>query len=146
MGHGLPRADACISCGIPRRRASRQPGVSDPLRCPDRTGDANNPDCDTQSRPSTFGGNPDLQPEKSNQTTIGGVWEPVTGVSIGLDWFYLTLKDLVTNGVPIATILDPAICDQYSYLVTRGPVQPAFPTAARGRSPRSTSLRSTSDR
>ncbi len=98
------------------------PGVSDPLRCP-TTGDSN--DCDTQFTTS-IGGSPDLQPTKSNQTTIGGVWEPVPGVSIGLDWFYLTLKDQLTTGVPIATILGDL--DQYGYLVTRGPVQPAFPT------------------
>jgi len=99
-----------------------QPGVSDPLRCP-TTGDSN--DCSTQFTTSN-GGSPDLKPTKSNQTTIGGVWEPVSGTSLGLDWFYLDLKDQLTSGVPTATILGDL--NQFGYLVTRGPVQPAFPT------------------
>jgi len=99
-----------------------QPGLDDPLRCP-TTGDSN--DCSTQFTTSN-GGSPDLKPTKSNQTTIGGVWEPVSGMSLGLDWFYLDLKDQLVPGVPIATILGNL--NQYGYLVTRGPVQPAFPT------------------
>ena len=96
-----------------------QAGLADPLRCTDPN-DPNNPDCNTQYV-VTFGGNPSLQPETANQTTIGGVWEPVPGASIGADWFYLDVKNLVTNGVPIATILDPALASTYSYLVTRAP-------------------------
>jgi iron complex outermembrane receptor protein len=97
-----------------------QPGVSDPLRCPDPNapGSENNPDCNTQYT-ATFGGNPNLKPEKANQTTVGFVWEPLNGASIGADWFYLDLKDIVTNGVPIATILAPATYSLYSSLVTR---------------------------
>ena len=87
------------------------------MRCPDPD-DANNPDCNTQFT-VTFGGNPQLKAEEANQTTIGGVWEPIPGVSLGADWFSLEVKNQVTNGVPIATILDPALYDQYSSLVTR---------------------------
>ncbi len=43
----------------------------------------------------------------------------MNGASIGVDWFYLDLKDIVTNGVPIATILGPATYSLYSSLVTR---------------------------
>ena len=67
----------------------------------------------------TFGGNPVLKPQKATQTTVGFVWEPVNGSSLGVDWFYLDLKNLVTNGFPIATILDPTLTGTYSYLVTR---------------------------
>jgi len=97
-----------------------QNGVSDPLRCPnpDDPASANNPDCNTQFT-ATFGGTPDLKPEKANQTTVGLVWEPLNGASIGVDWFYINLKDIVTNGVPIATILSPATYSLYSSLVTR---------------------------
>jgi len=97
-----------------------QAGQSDPLRCPDPNGPGNetNPDCNTQYT-VTFGGNPNLQPEKSNQTTVGGIWEPVNGLSIGADYFNMDLKNLVSNGVPIATILDPATYATYSNLVTR---------------------------
>ena len=101
----------------PPATALSQPGLSDPLRCPDPN-DGNNPDCGTQYT-TTVGGNPQLKPERASQTVVGGVWEPVNGVSLGLDWFYLDLKNIVTNGVPIATILDPALASQYSSLVTR---------------------------
>ena len=60
-----------------------QAGLNDPLRCPDPD-DANYPDCATQFT-VTFGGNPVLQPEKATQTTIGGVWKPMPGISIGAD-------------------------------------------------------------
>jgi iron complex outermembrane recepter protein len=99
-----------------------QPGQNDPLRCPDPN-EANNPDCGTQYT-VTFGGNPALKPEKANQTVVGAVWEPVNGFSLGADWFYMDIKDLVTNGVPIATILDPSLYSTYSYLVTRAATCP----------------------
>ncbi len=94
-----------------------QPGVSDPLRCPDTT-DPNNPDCNTQFV-VTFGGNPELKPEKANQTTIGAVWEPMSGISLSADWFSLDVKDIVANGVSINTILQPDLYSTYSNLVTR---------------------------
>jgi len=104
----------------PQTPGLSQAGVSDPLRCPNPNdpSQASNPDCNTQYT-VTFGGNPSLQPEKSQQTTLGFVFEPVSGTSIGLDWFDIDLKNLVTNGVPIGTILSPALQAQYSYLVTR---------------------------
>src|SRR5439155_6009831 len=71
----------------PKTPGLSQPGLSDPLRCPDPNVAAN-PDCNTQYT-VTFGGNPDLKPERANQTLIGAVWEPVGGVSLGIDWFYL---------------------------------------------------------
>ena len=49
------------------------------------------------------------------------MWEPVPGISLGADWFYLDVENIVTNGVPIATILDPALYATYSELVTRAP-------------------------
>jgi iron complex outermembrane receptor protein len=102
-----------------------QAGVSDPLRCPDPNdpASANNPDCNTQYT-VTFGGNAALKPQKSEQTTLGFVFEPVAGNSIGADWFYLDTKDLVSNGFPIATILDPTLIGTYDYLVTRAATCP----------------------
>jgi iron complex outermembrane receptor protein len=99
-----------------------QAGLSDPLRCPDPN-DANNPDCATQFV-VTFGGNPDLKPQTASQTTLGGVWEPIPGISLGADWFDMDVKNIVTNGVPIATILDPALYSQYQSFVTRAATCP----------------------
>ncbi len=106
----------------PQTPGLSQAGLSDPLRCPDPN-DASNPDCNTQYT-VTFGGNPQLKPETVNQTTLGGVWEPVPGVSLGADWFYMDVENIVTNGVPIATILDPTLYSQYSSLVTRAAACP----------------------
>jgi iron complex outermembrane receptor protein len=110
----------------PQTPGLSQPGVSDPLRCPVQN--VNNPDCNTQYT-VTFGGNPNLQPEKANQTSVGGVWEPVNNISLGFDYFWIQLKNIVTNGVPIATILDPTLYAQYSNLVTRAPSCPPNPFA-----------------
>jgi len=99
-----------------------QTGQSDPLRCP-TTQDSN--DCVTQFTTS-FGGSPDLKPTTSNQTSVGVVWEALNGLSLGVDWFYINLKDQLTTGIPTGTILGDL--NQYGYLVTRGPVQPEWPT------------------
>jgi iron complex outermembrane receptor protein len=99
-----------------------QPGLVDPLRC-DTTQDAK--DCFAQFNVQ-FGGNPNLAPQKSDQWTVGFIYEPIAGVSVGFDWFNLKVKDLFSNGpTPLTILTDLA---QYGNLVTRGPVDPAFPT------------------
>ena len=100
---------------IPQTQGVTQAGLSDPVRCP-VTNDSN--DCNTQF-PVTFGGNPNLKPEKSQQTNVGFVFEPMTGLSVGIDWFKLNLYQTITNGVPPDTILGDL--DQFGSLVTRRP-------------------------
>ena len=97
-------------------------GQSDPVRCP-VTGDTGL-DCETQF-PVTFGGNPALKPEESDQLSLGLVVEPFAGASMSLDYFRLKLDDAITNGIPYATILGDLA--QYGHLVTRGAPDPAFP-------------------
>jgi iron complex outermembrane recepter protein len=97
-------------------------GFSDPVRCP-VTGDTGL-DCDTQFG-DILGGNPNLKPEESEQTTLGIVFEPTTGVSFSVDWFKINLKNAITTGIPIATILGNL--DLYGSLVTRGAPDPNFP-------------------
>src|SRR5438105_1732794 len=106
----------------PRIGAVSPSGVSDPIRCP-VTHD-NGIDCITQF-PITFGGNPNLQPETSEQFTFGIVIEPVPAFSIAADYFKIRLNQTVTNGVPIATILGDLAT--YGNLVTRGAPTPGFP-------------------
>jgi iron complex outermembrane receptor protein len=72
-----------------------------------------------------FGGNPALKPETSEQATLGVVWEPNNAFSISTDYFKIRLAGGITNGIPLATILGDL--GQYGHLVTRGPVDPAFP-------------------
>ena len=95
-------------------------GVSDPQRCPDPNAPDSgaNPDCNAQYG-ATFGGDPHLQPATSTTWSVGGVVEPVTGLTIGADWIWLDLKNTVSNGVPIGTILDPVLYPLYTGLVTR---------------------------
>jgi len=99
-----------------------QSGLADPLRCPDPNApnSGSNPDCNTQY-PQTIGGNPNLQPATSTTWSVGGIVEPLQGLSIGADWIWLDLKNTVNNGVPIATILDPQLYPLYANLVTRAP-------------------------
>lgn len=42
-------------------------------------------------------GNAALKPEKSNQSSIGFVFEPTSNFSVGMDWWRVEIKDLVTN-------------------------------------------------
>jgi iron complex outermembrane receptor protein len=106
----------------PATESVTQAGLSDPLRCP-TTGDSN--DCSTQFR-DTFGGNPNLQPETSQQTNVGIVLEPMAGLSLGVDWFKVNLYNYIGNGPTPSLILSNL--DQFGFLVTRGPVQPQYPT------------------
>jgi iron complex outermembrane receptor protein len=97
-------------------------GLSDPVRCP--TTGLVLVDCAAQFNVQ-FGGNPDLDPQESNQWTLGFVWEPIAGVSFGVDWFNLKVEDLFSNGPSVATILNNQ--DRYGDLITRGPPQPQYP-------------------
>jgi len=96
-------------------------GSSDPVLCPNPAGPTSgaNPNCNTQF-PDLLGGNPDLKPTLSAQWQVGGVYEPVAGVSFGLDYFYINLSDIVSSGVPLNVILNPMTYPTYSYLVSRG--------------------------
>ncbi len=97
------------------------PVISDPVRCPI----TNSPrDCVTQYT-SIAGGNAQLKSEKSYNRTFGFVLEPVTDISVAVDFFHMTLINEIGNGIPAEVIL--ANQAQYANLITRGPVDPAFP-------------------
>ena len=115
------RAPSLPELLTPQVTTNTQAGLSDPLRCP-VTHDAVN-DCTTQFV-SIQGGNPDLKPEKSEQWTLGMVFEPIEGLSIALDAFKINVTGLV-NILNAATILGDL--NQYGQYVTRGPVDPNFP-------------------
>ena len=108
---------------VPLTRGLSAEGLSDPIRCP-VTHDTGF-DCITQF-PIIHGGNPQLRPEQSENTTLGFVWEPANAVSLSFDYFKIRLKDIVVNGgIPVASILGNL--DRFGYLVNRGPADPAFP-------------------
>jgi iron complex outermembrane receptor protein len=74
--------------------------------------------CGPVSVPGSFSANPDLKPEKSDSYTAGFVWEPVRAASIGIDYYYVKQKDLVSSR-DFQFILDNEAL--YSQYVTRGP-------------------------
>lgn len=72
------------------------------------------------------GGNPDLEPEESDTSTLGLVFTPgaIPGLSISLDYFDISIEDTITPGIPAQVALnnclntgDATFCD----LITRAP-------------------------
>jgi iron complex outermembrane recepter protein len=120
VGQGF-RAPGLLDLKAPQTIGVSIPGLSDPLRCPTTGG---NNDCNTQFA-RLYGGNPTLKPEQSTNTTIGIVLEPTPNLSASFDYFNIKLKETITAGVVETTILSDLT--QYGHLVTRGPVDPAFP-------------------
>jgi iron complex outermembrane recepter protein len=98
------------------------PGLTDPVRCP-ITQDFTS-DCRAQFT-VLFGGNQNLKPETSEQTSAGVVFEPIPNASISVDWFKINLTNAITNGISPSTILGDLT--QFGSLVTRGPSQGALP-------------------
>ena len=107
---------------VPQTSGVSAPGTSDPIRCP-VTHD-NGFDCATQFA-LVFGGNPALRPEKSENATIGVVYEATSALSVSADYFKIRLNNAITNGLPVSTILGDL--SQFGGFVSRGPVDPAFP-------------------
>jgi iron complex outermembrane receptor protein len=109
---------------IPQTTGVSATGSSDPLRCPPVVVPGDQLDCNTQV-PITLGGNPNLKPERSWQATVGFVWEPMTNVSLSVDYFKLNLSDAISSGPSTASIL--ADLGRFGSYVTRGPVDPNQP-------------------
>ncbi len=122
VGKGF-RAPSLADLYTPNTTGVSQTGLSDPLRCPTTANDVK--DCSTQF-PTINGGKLGLKSEKSNNTTLGMVFEPTRDISLGMDYFRIKLRDTISQGLPQQFILDNL--DKYGALVTRGPVDPKFPT------------------
>lgn len=98
-------------------------GATDSLRCP--TTNDGIKDCGTQFA-VTNGGLATLKPEKSKNFTLGTVLEPMNNVSVGIDYFRVRVDNTIVNGIGSAIILSDPV--KYASYITRGPVDPAFPT------------------
>jgi iron complex outermembrane recepter protein len=97
-------------------QASVSPVLNDPLRC--RGADAGNGSfCATQF--NTFlGGNSRLTPETSRSLTLGLVFEPVRGFSIGLDHFSTRVRNLIAVRAPDFLLENEAL---FQDRIIRGP-------------------------
>ncbi len=121
IGKGF-RAPSLQDLYLPQTTGVTVPGLSDPLRCPTTAGRT---DCSTQFN-IIAGGNPALTPEKSKNKTLGIVLSPLPQLTLALDAFRIDLEDTINNGITPAVILGDLT--RYGYLVTRGAVDPNFPT------------------
>jgi iron complex outermembrane recepter protein len=119
-GRGF-RAPSLTELYAPQLSGVTANGATDPVRCP-VTGSSL--DCATQF-PTLAGGNPALSPERSTNTTLGIVVEPVRNLSLGLDLFELEVRDTIVPGLDPEVILNDLA--RYAVLVTRGPADPNFP-------------------
>ena len=94
---------------------------SDPRRCPVTNLET---DCDAQFK-GFSGGNPKLKAEESEQFTLGVVWEPVGGFSVGLDFWKINKAQV------IGTLAEETLFQNFARFeatnIVRGPVDPAFP-------------------
>jgi iron complex outermembrane receptor protein len=106
----------------PQFNGVTQAGTTDPVRCP-VTGDTGF-DCNAQFG-VRLGGNANLKPEESEQTSLGVVIEPIAGGTFSVDWFKINLKNAIVPGISPAAILGDLA--QFGGLVTRGPPDPNFP-------------------
>jgi iron complex outermembrane receptor protein len=118
-GEGF-RAPPLYSLSAPTTSVGIAGPIEDPLRCP-ATGTFD--DC-LAFVENFSGGNPDLQPETSKQWNIGIVWEPVSGVSFGVDYWNIEQTGVI-EPLFIENVL--RYYDRFSFRVIRGPVDPATP-------------------
>ena len=81
--------------------------------------------CDVQFQ-AYFGGNKDLEPEKSNSFTLGLVFEPIRGASISVDFWSIEVKNTI-GSISEETLFDATnygIFGQYFHYVQPGNVLP----------------------
>ncbi len=116
VGSGF-RAPSLTDLYTPQATSVTPNGSRDLLRCPNAATGAP-ADCNNQF-PTIIGGNPDLEPEKSLNRTLGLVFEPNRAFSMGVDAFWISLKNsIVIGGLAPAFILANPV--QYSSYIIRG--------------------------
>ena len=115
------RAPTLYDLYTPQQRMFVFPAQSDPERCP-VTGAPT--DCDVNFQ-AVFGGNPNLQPETSQQFNAGVAWEPVNGLSLTIDYWKID-KNNVVGALDATTVFDNFSFYGSTHII-RGPVDPAHP-------------------
>ena len=115
------RAPTMYDLYTPRQRVTTSPDFPDPIRCP-VTGLPS--DC-LGEFPAVIGGNPNLQPETSEQFNAGVVWEPTPGLTLALDYWKINKTDPIT-GISERDVLAVGAPFEATNII-RGPADPAFP-------------------
>ncbi len=113
IGRGF-RAPTLLDSYQPAANGITTNGQRDRIRCPVVTASI---DCNTQFV-TIGGGNPLLKPERSESQTLGFVYEPTKDYSIGVDGFYVKVKDTIRVGFTTAQILGDPV--RFSNLIVRG--------------------------
>ena len=96
--------------------------LSDPVRCP-VTGSFY--DC-VGGIPLKEGGNPALEPETSRQANAGIVFEPMAGLSAGVDYYWVRVDNVIAL-VDTDTLLGPDYAAWAPGYVVRNPPDPEHP-------------------
>ena len=89
------RAPSLPDLYVARYNSNTADDHSDPLRCflpPNNF--VQDTECDAQTI-NQVGGNRNLQPEKSRQGTVGFVFEPQPGLSLGVDYYWIERKSSI---------------------------------------------------
>ncbi len=86
------------------------------IRCP--VGTSGIQDCSTQFV-TNGGGSRNLKPEKSLSESAGLAWEPTKNYSLGIDFFRISVSDLISTAFGSATILSDPV--RYASFIHRGP-------------------------
>jgi iron complex outermembrane receptor protein len=115
------RAPTMYDLYTPRQRIFTEPDIPDPVRCP-VTGLPS--DC-LGDFPAVIGGNPNLQPETSEQFNAGVVWQPAPGWALSLDYWKINKSGPIT-GISERDVLVPGAPFEATNII-RGPVEPEFP-------------------
>jgi iron complex outermembrane receptor protein len=112
------RAPSLTDLYAPQTRSVTGNGTRDPIQC--AVFSASNPACSFQFT-TILGGNPNLTPEKSNQYSLGTVFQPIKNFTIDLDsWWIFIRNTIVDGGLPYTTILANATtATEFADLVTR---------------------------
>lgn len=114
------RAPPLYSLYTPTIDGSFAAPVEDPARCP-VTDSAD--DC-FGIVPTIVGGNTALQPETSEQWSVGFVLEPVHGLSFGADYWSIRMDDTISFLSGVTALAYP---DRFADRIQRGLVDPAYP-------------------
>ena len=99
--------------------------LEDPVRCPVTGLPTDCPGAFGGIFTSASGGNPNLQPERSEQFNAGVVWEPLARLSLTLDYWKIDKRNVV--GTLDQSVVFANFARYAPTNIVRGPVDPNFP-------------------